>query len=64
MKTIAWLTASYFIDVDRQIVPYLSKFYQIDWIIQGNQEIAPNIFYELKFCISIIIIFFLEYRKK
>ena len=48
MKTIAWLTASYFIDVDRQIVPYLSKFYQIDWIIQGNQEIAPNIFHELK----------------
>ena len=32
-KKICWVTASYFLDVDLPIVPYLKKFYDIDWIV-------------------------------
>ena len=30
---ICWLTPDYFLDVDAHIVPLLSRFYEIDWIL-------------------------------
>lgn len=42
-KTITWVTASYFFDVDCLIVPYLSAKFKIHWIILVNSENDPNI---------------------
>lgn len=33
MKKILWLTADYFIDVDLPILPVLSRYYKIKWLI-------------------------------
>ena len=38
MKTITWITPTYFVDVDIQIVPELAKTFKISWIISGNQR--------------------------
>lgn len=35
-RTITWVTADYFIDVDMAIVPYLSKSFIIKWFIIGH----------------------------
>ena len=47
-----WITGSYFIDVDRQIVPYIRKKYQVDirWIIMqvpGSAKVPPHRDYEI-----------------
>lgn len=42
MKSITWVTPTYFIDVDIQIVPKLSDVYKISWVIFGNKK--PEIF--------------------
>lgn len=47
MKTITWLTPTYFIDVDQKIVPELSKTYRINWIISGEGD-KPALFTDLK----------------
>lgn len=47
MKSITWLTPTYFIDVDIQIVPELSKFFKINWIISGGLQ-KPTIYANLK----------------
>lgn len=40
-KSISWITPTFFIDVDYQIVPYLSSFYDIHWIIVGDNNVPP-----------------------
>ena len=47
MRTITWITADYFIDVDRAIVPFLSDNFSIDWIIIGSNSQFPAIYNEL-----------------
>lgn len=52
IKRIIWITGSYFIDVDRQIVPYIRDKYQIDirWIIMqvpGGAKVTPHADYEI-----------------
>lgn len=47
MKRIVWVTSTYFTDVDRSIVPYLSKTFKIDWIILGNVKEYPSVYQEL-----------------
>lgn len=47
MKTITWITPTFFIDVDNQIVPYLSKTYKIHWIIVGGHN-KPSIYKQLE----------------
>lgn len=41
-KTITWVTASYFFDVDCLIVPILSTKFKIHWIILVDSENDPN----------------------
>ena len=48
MKKIVWLTTDYFVDVDRDIVPYLSEYYLINWVILGNSNEEPQIYNELQ----------------
>lgn len=38
MKSITWITATFFIDVDHFIVPYLAKYFKIHWIIFGGPQ--------------------------
>lgn len=42
MKQITWVTPTFFIDVDIQIVPKLSEKYKIIWVVFGNKK--PEIF--------------------
>lgn len=60
MKKILWFTADYFIDVDRQLVPYLRNNYNLDirWVViqSLNGSVVPkNLDYE---------ILYLHYRGK
>lgn len=48
MKRITWITATFFIDVDRNIVSYISNTFKINWIILGNKQNVPLIYDELK----------------
>ena len=32
-NSITWVTAEYFVDVDLPILPYLSHYYDITWLI-------------------------------
>lgn len=41
MKSITWITANFFIDVDHFIVPYLAKYFKIHWIIFGGSQKHP-----------------------
>lgn len=36
MKSIVWITAGYFIDVDIDVVPVLTKYFNIHWYIFGK----------------------------
>ncbi len=39
MKKIAWITGDYFIDVDIPVVPFLRRYYDIEWyVIQGAND--------------------------
>lgn len=38
MKTIVWITAGYFIDVDFDVVPALAKYFKIHWYIWGQMS--------------------------
>ncbi|MCB9495449.1 MAG: glycosyltransferase family 4 protein [Fibrobacteria bacterium] len=45
MKTVAWLTADYFLDVDLPLVPLLSEKFEIHWFILfggGSPVEVPN----------------------
>ena len=46
MKSITWITPTFFIDVDIQIVPELSKTFKISWIIVGNKK--PDIYSKME----------------
>lgn len=37
-KRICWVTATYFLDVDLPVVPYLMNDFEIDWIIVSNSR--------------------------
>ncbi len=37
-KRIAWVTATYFLDVDLPVVPRLKQYFDIDWIIVTNSK--------------------------
>ncbi len=37
-KNICWITSNYYIDVDLPIMPSLSKYYNIDWLIIHNRK--------------------------
>lgn len=52
IKRMVWITGSYFIDVDRQIVPYIRNKYQMDirWIIMqvpGGAKVPSHADYEI-----------------
>ena len=38
-KQISWITPSYFVETDIYVVPELSKYYKINWIITYNTSI-------------------------
>lgn len=52
IKKIVWFTASYFIDVDRQLVPYIREKYHLDifWTIlqmYSSAKVLPHSDYEI-----------------
>jgi glycosyltransferase involved in cell wall biosynthesis len=50
MKSISWLTPTFFIDVDIMIVPELAKSFRIEWIIVGPMK--PDIYAKIETFVS------------
>lgn len=46
MKQIVWVTPDYFVETDIYVVPELAKYFNINWIIESNQNEKKTPFYD------------------